>query len=117
MKVQEMEQLVKQVTAFTVANSAERDSWEKAIAMSGLLAWGLCDPALDEIMEESDRSLDFAHRKPLLDQAQVRLAETARSLPLYYNVIPQVVSRRIGNFRPSGTNFGSFWNLWAWTLG
>ena len=30
MKVQEMEQLVKQVTAFTLANSAERDSWEKA---------------------------------------------------------------------------------------
>ena len=78
---------------------------------------GLCDPALDEIMEESDRSLDFAHRKPLLDQAQIRLAETARSLPLYYNVIPQVVSQRIGNFRPSGTNFGSFWNLWEWTLG
>jgi peptide/nickel transport system substrate-binding protein len=78
---------------------------------------GLCDPALDEIMEASDRSLDFAHRKPLLDQAQARLAETARFLPLYYNVIPQVVSRRIGHFRPSGTNFGSFWNLWEWTLG
>ena len=78
---------------------------------------GLCDLDLDQVMEESDRSLDFAHRKPLLDQAQVRLAETARSLPLYYNVIPQVVSQRIGNFRPSGTNFGSFWNLWEWTLG
>ena len=78
---------------------------------------GLCDPALDEIMEASDRSLDFAHRKPLLDQVQARLAETARFLPLYYNVIPQVVSRRIGHFRPSGTNFGSFWNLWEWTLG
>jgi peptide/nickel transport system substrate-binding protein len=77
---------------------------------------GFCDPELDEIMEASDRSLDFAHRKPLLDQAQVGVAEAARSLPLYYNVIPQMVSTRIGNFRPSGTNFGSFWNLWEWTL-
>ncbi|MDP2959136.1 MAG: peptide ABC transporter substrate-binding protein [Longimicrobiales bacterium] len=78
---------------------------------------GFCDPALDEVMEASDRTLDFAERKPLLDQAQVMVAEAARSLPLYYNVMPQMVSTQIGNFRPSGTNFGSFWNLWEWTLG
>ncbi|NJD19971.1 MAG: peptide ABC transporter substrate-binding protein, partial [Gemmatimonadetes bacterium] len=77
---------------------------------------GFCDPSLDEVMEASDRSLDFATRKPLLDRAQVMVAEDARSLPLYYNVIPQMVSTRIGSFRPSGTNFGSFWNLWEWTL-
>ncbi|GMV05094.1 MAG: hypothetical protein AMXMBFR53_13740 [Gemmatimonadota bacterium] len=78
---------------------------------------GFCDPALDEVMEASDRSLDFDERKPLLDRAQVEAAEQARSLPLYYNVIPQMVSTEVGNFRPSGTNFGSFWNLWEWTLG
>lgn len=39
MNVHKMEQLVKQVTAFTLTNSAERDSWEKAIAMTGLQAW------------------------------------------------------------------------------
>jgi peptide/nickel transport system substrate-binding protein len=77
---------------------------------------GFCTPGLDAVMEESDRSLDFAHRKQLLDRAQVMVAEEARSLPLYYNVFPQMVSTRIGNFRPSGTNFGSFWNLWEWTL-
>lgn len=77
---------------------------------------GFCDPALDEVMEASDRGLDFDDRKPLLDRAQVMVAEDVRSLPLYYNVIPQMVSTRIGNFRPSGTNFGSFWNLWEWTL-
>jgi len=27
------------------------------------------------------------------------------------------VSDRVGNYRGSGTNFGSFWNLWQWTLG
>jgi unsaturated rhamnogalacturonyl hydrolase len=56
MKVQEMEQLVKQVTAFTLVNSAERDSWEKAIAMSGLLAWGDGD-ALAVVQRWLDRAV------------------------------------------------------------
>jgi ABC-type transport system substrate-binding protein len=77
---------------------------------------GLCDPALDEILKESDRHLAFADRKPLLDIAQAQLAEAALSLPIYYNVVPEVVSNRVGNYRGSGTNFGSFWNLWEWTL-
>jgi peptide/nickel transport system substrate-binding protein len=77
---------------------------------------GLCDPVLDEALEKSDRFLDTRERKRWLDLAQVRLAESARMLPIYYNVVPVVVSRRIGRFRGSGTNFGSFWNLWEWTL-
>ena len=77
---------------------------------------GFCHEALDEIMERSDTHLSFADRKPLLDEAQVRLAETAQTLLLYHNVIPEVVSDRIGNYRGSGTNFGSFWNLYEWTL-
>jgi unsaturated rhamnogalacturonyl hydrolase len=56
MKVQEMEQLLNQVTAFTLANSAERDSWEKAIAMSGLLAWGDSD-ALAVVQRWLDRAV------------------------------------------------------------
>jgi peptide/nickel transport system substrate-binding protein len=77
---------------------------------------GLCHPELDEAMERSDRTFSFAERKPLLDEAQELLALTARSLPIYYNVVPELVSTRIGNYRGSGTNFGSFWNLWEWTL-
>jgi peptide/nickel transport system substrate-binding protein len=77
---------------------------------------GLCTPALDEVMEASDRPLDFATRKPVLDEVQVLLAESARMLPIYYNVVPQLVSVDVGNYRGSGTNFGSFWNLWEWTL-
>jgi peptide/nickel transport system substrate-binding protein len=77
---------------------------------------GLCTPELDEVMEASDRPLDFATRKPLLDEAQELLAESARMLPIYYNVVPQLVSVDVGNYRGSGTNFGSFWNLWEWTL-
>jgi len=78
---------------------------------------GFCDPELDELMVESDHYLSFEDRKRWLDQAQVKLAESARMLPIYYNVVPEVVSDRIGNYQGSGTNFGSFWNLWEWTLG
>ena len=77
---------------------------------------GMCDPALDSVMEASDRHLDFAGRKPLLDEVQERLHDDAFTLPIYYNVVPEVVSDAVGNYRGSGTNFGSFWNLWEWTL-
>lgn len=78
---------------------------------------GFCDRELDELMARSDSFLDPARRKQWLDQAQVALAGTARMLPIYYNVVPEVVSDRIGGYQGSGTNFGSFWNLWEWTLG
>jgi len=77
---------------------------------------GFCDPALDRLLKRSDRTLSAADRKRDLDSAQVHLAGSARTLPLYYNVIPEVVSAKVGNYRGSGTNFGSFWNLYQWTL-
>jgi peptide/nickel transport system substrate-binding protein len=77
---------------------------------------GFCEPDLDEILERSDHALTFALRKPLLDRAQERIAESARTLPLYYNVVPELVKKRVRNYRGSGTNFGSFWNLHEWTL-
>ena len=77
---------------------------------------GFCDPALDDAMQSADRFLSFEERKPMLDLAQLRLAESMRSLPIYYDVIPELVSTRIVNYRGSGTNFGSFWNLYEWEL-
>jgi len=77
---------------------------------------GFCSTALDELLRASDQALSFNERKPLLDEAQARLAEESRMLPIYYNVIPELVSERVVNYRGSGTNFGSFWNLWEWTL-
>jgi peptide/nickel transport system substrate-binding protein len=77
---------------------------------------GLCDAQLDAALVASDRALAQNERKPLLDRAQVLLAEAGLSLPIYYNVNPELVSARVGNYRGSGTNFGSFWNLWEWTL-
>ncbi|NNF29644.1 MAG: peptide ABC transporter substrate-binding protein [Gemmatimonadetes bacterium] len=77
---------------------------------------GFCHPELDELLLEADRHLELEPRKEALDRAQVALAEAAVSLPIYFNVIPEVVSDRVQNYRGSGTNLGSFWNLWEWTL-
>jgi peptide/nickel transport system substrate-binding protein len=77
---------------------------------------GFCNRGLDQVMEASDRALEGEERVAFLHGAQEMLAGDARMLPLYYNVIPQVVSRRVVNFAGSGTNFGSFWNLWEWQL-
>ena len=49
--------------------------------------------------------------------AQELLAENAFSLPVYYNVNPIVTSKKLVNFKASGTNLGSFWNVYEWYLG
>jgi len=77
---------------------------------------GLFDETLDEIMWQSDKALSFDIRKPLLDKAQELFAEKALSLLIYHNVVPELVQNRVGNYKGSGTNFGSFWNLYEWTL-
>jgi len=77
---------------------------------------GFCDPELDALLESSDHALALLTRKPLLDRAQRRLAESARTLPLYYNVVPELVSRGVTHYVGSGTNFGSFFNLYEWEL-
>jgi peptide/nickel transport system substrate-binding protein len=77
---------------------------------------GECDTELDGLLRRSDHALVFSERKALLDRAQERLLATSRFLPLYYNVVPEVVSTRLRGYRGSGTNFGSFWNLYAWEL-
>ncbi len=77
---------------------------------------GFCDPSLDTVLKRSDHTMSFPARKHDLDEVQARLATTARTLPLYYNVVPEMVSRKVGNYRGSGTNLGSFWNVYEWTL-
>lgn len=77
---------------------------------------GFCDPAADEAMIASDQELDPAKRKAQLLKAQELLAEDAFSFPIYYNVNPIVISKKLGNFKASGTNLGSFWNVYEWSL-
>ena len=77
---------------------------------------GFCDSAADDAMIASDQELDAAKRKTLLLKAQELLAEDAFSLPVYYNVNPVVISKKLGNFKASGTNLGSFWNVYEWEI-
>jgi peptide/nickel transport system substrate-binding protein len=77
---------------------------------------GYCDPKLDDVMNASDQALDFASRKPLMDQVQSMLADDAFDLPIYFNVNPVSVSDKLQNFKGSGTNLGSFWNCYEWDL-
>ena len=77
---------------------------------------GFCDPKLDEVMDASDKEVDFAKRKPQNDEAQAILAEDAFTLPIYAQVTPMYVSNNLVNFKGSGTNFGSFWNVFEWDL-
>jgi peptide/nickel transport system substrate-binding protein len=77
---------------------------------------GFCSEELDTAMKASDEVFDFTERKPLVDEAQAILAEEAYSLPIYYQVLPFVVSDRLQNFKGSGTNLGSFWNSYEWDL-
>lgn len=77
---------------------------------------GFSNPELDALMVKSDKILDFETRKPLLDEAQQILADTAQVLYLYYRDSPWVVSDNLVNFRGSGTNLGNWWNAWEWDL-
>ena len=48
---------------------------------------------------------------------QTKYLLSEKEMPrFYYNVIPEMVSDRVVGYRGSGTNFGSFWNLWSWDL-
>ncbi|HZW03447.1 MAG TPA: hypothetical protein VFF68_05950, partial [Anaerolineaceae bacterium] len=77
---------------------------------------GYCDEELDGYMRESDTFVDFESRKPLLDQAQERLAQVAHTMFLYNRPHITVTSDALANFRSSGTNLGDFWNVYEWDL-
>jgi peptide/nickel transport system substrate-binding protein len=77
---------------------------------------GFCDEELDAALKASDEALSFDERKPLIDKAQELLAESAFTLPIYFNVIPEVYNANLANFKGSGTNLGSFWNVYEWDL-
>ncbi len=77
---------------------------------------GLCSEELDAVMEKADQTLDFADRKPLIDEAQAMLADEAFDLPIYYQASPFVMRENFAGFKGSGTNIGSFWNTYEWDL-
>ena len=78
---------------------------------------GFCSEELDAAMEASDKVLEFAERKPLVDEVQAIMAEDAWGLPLYYVVNPFVLREDFQGFKGSGTNLGSYWNSYEWDFG
>lgn len=77
---------------------------------------GFGNAELDKLLIESDKVLDFATRKPLLDKAQKILNDEVHSIFLYYRDSPWVVADNLTNFKGSGTNLGNWWNAWEWDL-
>jgi peptide/nickel transport system substrate-binding protein len=105
-----------EVTFETLESAAWTQRWRSGMWEGLVSAWFLpADPSLT-VLYACGGANNMTGQWPLLDEVQALLAETAMSLPIYHNVVPEVVSTRIGNYVGSGTNFGSFWNLYEWTL-
>ncbi len=77
----------------------------------------LRDEALTQVLYASDRTVDLAERRRLLQDAQRRIAELAPEIPLYNITRLDVVPARLRNFRGNPTNTGIFWNVHEWEIG
>jgi ABC-type transport system substrate-binding protein len=77
----------------------------------------LRDAALTRVLYASDRTVDLAERRRLLQDAQRRIAELAPEIPLYNITRLDVVPTRLRNFRGNPTNTGIFWNVHEWEIG
>lgn len=77
---------------------------------------GHCNPELDEVMRASDTELDMEKRKELMFQAQEMLLDEAVEIPIHYMTTPFVLNAKFEGFKGSGTNLGSFWNMYEWNL-
>ena len=76
----------------------------------------LRDEALTRVLYASDRTVDQAERRRLLQDAQRRIAELAPEIPLYNITRLDVVPARLQNFRGNPTNTGIFWNVHEWDI-
>jgi peptide/nickel transport system substrate-binding protein len=77
----------------------------------------LRDEALTQVLYASDRTVDVAERRRLLQDAQRRIAELAPEIPLYNITRLDVVPAQLRNFRGNPTNTGIFWNVHEWEIG
>jgi peptide/nickel transport system substrate-binding protein len=74
----------------------------------------LQDEALTRLLYASDRAVDQARRRDLLQQAQRRVAELVPELILYNTGKVDAVPASMKNFRGNPTNTGPFWNVHEW---
>ena len=71
---------------------------------------------LTQVLYASDRTVDRAERKRLLDRAQAIVTEAAPELPLYTVTRLDAVPASLDGFRGNPTNTGIFWNVHEWSI-
>ena len=74
------------------------------------------DAALTALLYAGDREVDQARRRPLLVQAQRRIAELAPEVPLYNVTRLDAVPTSLRGFKGNPTNTGIFWNVHEWSM-
>jgi peptide/nickel transport system substrate-binding protein len=71
---------------------------------------------LTDLLYASDRTVDLAARRELLQDAQRLLAELVPEIPLYNVTRLDAVPSNLVNFRGNPTNTGIFWNVHEWEI-
>ena len=74
------------------------------------------DDALTRLLYESDRTVDRAVRKRLLQRAQAILADAAPEIPLYTVTKLDAIPSSLQHFKGNPTNTGIFWNVHEWEI-
>jgi peptide/nickel transport system substrate-binding protein len=74
------------------------------------------DARLTSVLYASDRTVNPAERKQLLQQAQRMIAEAVPEIPLYTVTRLDAIPARLQNFKGNPTNTGIFWNVHEWEI-
>jgi peptide/nickel transport system substrate-binding protein len=72
--------------------------------------------ALTKVLYASDRTVDQAERRRLLQEAQRMIAELAPEIPLYNVTRLDAIPTTLRNFKGNPTNTGIFWNVAEWEI-
>jgi peptide/nickel transport system substrate-binding protein len=74
------------------------------------------DDNLTRLLYASDRTVDRAERKILLERAQAIIADAVPEIPLYSVTRLDAVPVTLRNFKGNPTNTGIFWNVHEWEI-
>jgi peptide/nickel transport system substrate-binding protein len=72
--------------------------------------------SLTQLLYASDRTIDRAERRRLLERAQAILGEEAPEIPLYNVTRLDAVPASLRGFKGNPTNTGIFWNVHEWEI-
>jgi len=71
---------------------------------------------LTQLLYASDRTVDRAERKQLLERAQAIIADAVPEIPLYTVTRLDAVPESLVHFKGNPTNTGIFWNVHEWEI-